>query len=73
MKAMRWCRRDSAPPAAYRRAGHARPQNADDSATETLSVTRDLDCAIKGNVSSRGERWFYSVIEAETAGWRAVR
>jgi len=82
-------------PASYRRAGRARPQNADDSVTETLSAARDRDCAIKGNISSRGERiyhvpgsrsyaatrideargerWFCSASEAETAGWRAVR
>lgn len=82
-------------PAAYRRAARARPRNSGERTTETLAASRDGECAIKGNISSRGERiyhlpgsrsyaatridstrgerWFCSASEAETAGWRAVR
>ena len=28
-------------------------------------------CLIKGNINSKGERWFCSKAEAEAAGWRA--
>jgi len=30
-------------------------------------------CLIKGNVSTRGERWFCSEAEAVAAGWRRTK
>ncbi|MEO8444226.1 MAG: thermonuclease family protein [Gammaproteobacteria bacterium] len=36
----------------------------------TVTVSGD-HCAIKGNISRQGERWFCSPEEAERAGWRA--
>ena len=40
---------------------------------EALAATKAGDCRMKGNVSSKGERWFCSEAEARAAGWRRSR
>lgn len=47
-------------PAAYRRAGRGRPRSAErEGVTETVASPGSGECAIKGNVSSRGERIYH--------------